>query len=172
MVIGEKKICRPAKQCKDNSLILCNDAIHANCDNNCGCGTHSLLEVTRSLNSNQKADKVESKTSHKCFQVTVKSNRLSWVKSNQEVLTYGLIDVLGYRLDFGEPFSPTPGISVTLQYAKYNTKYEISPEHRASLLMMISLFTIKLWNHRRYYMPMFEIDACLLQLLFIYVFNN
>ena len=89
------------------------------------------FKSTRSFKSNQEADKLKSKTIHKCFPVTVKSNRLSWVKSNQEVLTLWLD--LGYRLYFGQPFSPTPGISVALQYAKYNTKYEISSHFNSGL---------------------------------------
>ena len=55
-----------------------------------------------------------------------KCTSTSWVTSNQKVLTYDCDLTWIIDLDFGESFSPTPGIRATFQYAKYITKYEIS----------------------------------------------
>ena len=60
----------------------------------------SLLQINRIFNfkSSHGTRWSQVKTSHKCFQVTAKSGRLSWVKLYQEVLTYDLIWIIDLTL--------------------------------------------------------------------------
>ena len=104
----------------------------ANCDNDWGW-LISLLQINRIFKfmSSHETDEVKSKTSHKCFQATAKSGQLSWVKSNQEVLTYDLTWIID--LDFGESFSPIIRIRKTFQYSKYNTEHDISSHFNTGL---------------------------------------
>ena len=148
----------------DNNLIPGHDTIHCNFDNDWGWLT-SLLQINRifKFKSKHEPDEVKSKTSHKCFQVIAKSGRLNGVKSNQKVLTYDWD--LNYWLDFGESFSPIIRIRKTFQYAKYNTEYEISSHFNTGLAYWWWFHFISIQALQ------YDIDACLLQSLFAYLYN-